>query len=83
MSPLAAIEILRAATDRCSAERVDTPEVRQALKKLKARCPDRDFLDMYWEAASGEHVIGRSQSVQAAFNGICRQLGLPLWVRDA
>jgi len=82
MSPLTALEILRAAVERADRETVATPEVRQALRALKRRCPDRDWLQMFWEAAANEHEIGRTQSLGASFNGIVRQLGLPMWVTD-
>lgn len=82
MSPLAAVEILRAAVERCGREKVNTPEVRGALRKLKPHCPNRAPLDMLWDAAGGENDIGRSQGVSAAFRGICRQLGLPDWAGE-
>jgi hypothetical protein len=82
MSPLAAMEILRAAVERCGRETVKTPEVRQALRRLVPYCPERWPLDAFWDAAAVENEIGRAQSITAAFNGIALQLGLPRWVSD-
>ncbi|WP_454884920.1 hypothetical protein [Sphingomonas oryzagri] len=53
--------------------RVDTIEVRLALRCLLGHCPDRWPLELYWDAASGTNDIGRAQGCTAAFNGIVRQ----------
>jgi hypothetical protein len=82
MSPLAAMEILRAAVERCGAGPVKTPEVRQALRRVQSYCPERWPLDMFWDAADVENDIGRAQSLNAAFNAIAVQVGLPRWVSD-
>jgi hypothetical protein len=82
MSPLAAIEILRAAHVNGATGTVDTPQVRAALRRLKPLCPERWPLDAFWDAAKVEHEIGRQQSLTASFNGIVLQLGLPRWVSD-
>ena len=70
------IRILRAAMVKSSHARVDTIEVRLALRCLLGHCPDRWPLELYWDAASGTNDIGRAQGCTAAFNGIVRQLRL-------
>jgi hypothetical protein len=82
MSPLAAMEILRAAVERCSAGPVKTLEVRKALRRVQMYCRERWPLDMFWDAADAENEIGRAQSLNAAFNAIAVQVGLPRWVSD-
>lgn len=54
--------------------RVDTVEVRLALRCLLHHCPVRWPLAMFWEAAATDNDIGRSQGCTAGFNGIVRQL---------
>jgi hypothetical protein len=71
-----ATRILRAAMVKSSHARVDTIEVRLALRCLLGHCPDRWPLELYWDAASGNNGIGRAQGCTAAFNGIVRQLRL-------
>ena len=68
------IHILRAGVARSGETRVDGMEVRLALRCLLHHCPERWPLESYWDAASQENEIGRSQGVTAAFNGIVRQL---------
>lgn len=68
------VHILRSAVARCGEMRVDTPEVRLALRCLLTYCPERWPLVLYWDAAGQENEIGRAQGVTAAFNGIVRQL---------
>ena len=70
------IRILRAAMVKSSHARVDTIEVRLALRCLLGHCPDRWPLELYWDAASGTNDIGRAQGCTAAFNGIVRRLRL-------
>ncbi|MDY0957776.1 hypothetical protein SOM26_03660 [Sphingomonas sp. CFBP8993] len=69
------LDILRSAAARSGRGRVDTIEVRLALRCLIAHCPERWPLDMFWNSASTEHDIGRAQGCTAALNGIARQLG--------
>jgi hypothetical protein len=69
-----AVQILRSTLDQTSQGRVDTMQVRLALRCLWAHCPERWPLVMFWEGAQQENEIGRSQSVTASFNGIVRQL---------
>jgi len=69
-----AVRILRAAMARSTTNRVDTIEVRLALRCLLHHCPERWPLEMFWDAASGENAIGRAQGCTAGFNGIVRQL---------
>ncbi|MDR6116551.1 MULTISPECIES: hypothetical protein [unclassified Sphingomonas] len=68
------IRILRAAMTRSGEHRVDTIEVRLALRCLIGHCPERWPLDMFWSSAATEHDIGRAQGCTAAFAGIVRQL---------
>ena len=70
------IRILRAAMVRSGSGRVDTIEVRLALRCLLHHCPDRWPLEMFWDAARGDNAIGRAQGCTAGFNGIVRQLRL-------
>lgn len=69
-----ALRILRAAMVRSVTGRVDTIEVRLALRCLLHYCPDRWPLEMFWDAAKGENDIGRAQGCTAGFNAIVRQL---------
>lgn len=68
------LHVLRSAAARAGKGKVDTIEVRLALRCLLAHCPERWPLDMFWSSAAAEHDIGRSQGCTAAFNGITRQL---------
>nr|WP_232328641.1 hypothetical protein [Sphingomonas horti] len=61
---------------RAGEGRVDTIEVRLALRCLLHHCPDRWPLELFWDAAKGDNDIGRAQGTTAAFNGIIRQLRL-------
>jgi hypothetical protein len=70
------LHILRAAAARSGNGKVDTIEVRLALRCLIAHCPERWPLDMFWNSASTDHDIGRAQGCTAALNGIVRQLEL-------
>lgn len=68
------IRILRAAMVRSSSSRVDTIDVRLALRCLLPHCQDRWPLEMFWDASATENDIGRAQGCTAGFNGIIRQL---------
>lgn len=68
------LHILRAAVARSGKGKVDTIEVRLALRCLLTHCPERWPLDMFWSSAATDHDIGRGQGCTAAFNGITRQL---------
>jgi hypothetical protein len=68
------VRILRAAMARSGSGKVDTIEVRLALRCLISHCPERWPLDLFWSAAATGHDIGRTQGCTAAFNGIIRQL---------
>lgn len=70
------VHILRGGVTRCGEGRVDTVEVRLALRCLLPHCRERWPLELYWDAASQDNEIGRAQGVTAAFNGIVRQLRL-------
>lgn len=61
---------------RSTKARVDTIEVRLALRCLLPHCPQRWPLEMFWDAAGAENDIGRAQGCTAGFNGIVRQLRL-------
>lgn len=68
------VRLLRAAMLRSGRGRVDTIEVRLALRCLLFHCAERWPLELFWDAAGGDNDIGRSQGTTAAFNGIVRQL---------
>ena len=68
------VYLLRAAMARSGTARVDTADVRLALRCLLRHCPQRWPLELFWDAAAQENDIGRSQGCTAAFNGIVRQL---------
>jgi hypothetical protein len=70
------VHILRTGIVRCAEARVDTVDVRLALRCLLPHCRERWPLELYWDAAGQENEIGRAQGVTAAFNGIVRQLRL-------
>jgi hypothetical protein len=71
-----ALRILRGAMVRSATNRVDTIEVRLALRCLLPHCPQRWPLEMFWEAAAADNAIGRAQGCTAGFNGVVRQLRL-------
>ncbi len=70
------VHLLRTGVSRCSATRVDGPEIRLALRCLLPHCPERWPLELFWDSASQDNEIGRAQGTIAAFNGIVRQLRL-------
>lgn len=61
---------------RSTTAKVNTIEVRLALRCLLHHCPERWPLAMFWDAAATENPIGRAQGCTAGFNGIVRQLRL-------
>lgn len=69
-----AADVVREAMERAGKERADTTAVRLALRVLLPHCPERWPLTMFWESAGQDHVIGREQGLNAAYNGIMRQL---------
>jgi hypothetical protein len=69
-----AVQILRGAVEASGQTTVSTLPVRLALRVLLPHCPERWPLVMFWDLASQDNDIGRSQGVTAAFNGIVRQL---------
>lgn len=69
-----ALRILRSAMTRAGDGRVDTIEVRLALRCLLHHCPERWPLDSFWSSAGADNDIGRAQGCTAGFNGIVRQL---------
>lgn len=71
-----AVRILRGAMARSTTSRVDTIEVRLALRCLLHHCTERWPLEMFWDAAATDNAIGRAQGCTAGFNGIVRQLRL-------
>lgn len=77
-----AIRILRAAMARSTSDRVNTIEVRLALRCLLPHCPERWPLEMFWDAAATDNAIGRAQGCTAGFNGIVRQLRIAGHVLD-
>lgn len=68
------LQILDAADRRSSKEKVDTIEVRLALRCLMPYCKERWPLTSFWDGATGDQDLGRSASTTAALNGIRLQL---------
>ncbi len=68
------LHILRAAVARSGKVKVDTIEVRLALRCLLTHCPGRWPLDLFWSSVATDHDIGRSRGCTAAFNEIPWQL---------
>jgi hypothetical protein len=68
------LHILRAASAGSGKGKVDTIEVRLALRCVIAHCPERWPLDMFWNYAGSDHAIGRNQGCAAALNTMVRQL---------
>lgn len=77
-----ATRILRSAMAKSSHQKVDTIEVRLALRCLLPHCRERWPLEMFWDAAATDNEIGRAQGCTAGFNGIIRQLRMAGHVRD-
>lgn len=71
-----ALRILRAAMARSGSEKVNTIEVRLALRCLLQHCPERWPLLSFWDLAGADNDIGRAQGCTAGFNGVVRQLRL-------
>lgn len=69
-----AVGVLRRAMGRSTVEKVNTIEVRLALRCLLRHVPERWPLEMFWDAAATDNAIGRAQGCTAGFNGIVRQL---------
>jgi hypothetical protein len=65
-----AIEVLRAALERCEQGPQTGPDVRLALKALRFSGIPADAIRGFWDGASGDHDIGRQQSMNAALNRI-------------
>lgn len=68
------LRVLHTAMELSGKQRVDTIEVRLALRCLLPHCPENWPLTTFWESAAQENEIGRAQGTIAAYNGICRQL---------
>jgi len=77
-----ATRILRSAMTRSTDAKVNTIEVRLALRCLLPHCRERWSLEMFWDAAATDNPIGRAQGCTAGFNGIVRQLRLSGVHRD-
>ena len=69
-----AVDVVREATECAGVAAGDTNEVRLALHALLPHCPERWPLTMFWESTGQDHVIGREQGMNAAYNGTLRQL---------
>ena len=69
-----AVDVVREAMESAGVLAGDTNEVRLALHALLPHCPERWPLTMFWESAGQDHVIGREQGMNAAYNGILWQL---------
>ena len=60
------VHILRGGVVRCADDRVDSVEVRLALRCLLPHCRERWPLELYWDAAGQGNEIGRAQGVSIA-----------------
>lgn len=69
-----ALRVLRSAMARSAENKVNTIEVRLALRCLLQHCPERWPLESFWDSAGAENDLGRAQGCTAGFNGIVRQL---------
>lgn len=69
-----ALAILEQARDRANKMRVDTIEVRLALRCLRPYLPEQWPLHSFWQGATTENDLGRSASCTASYNGIMVQL---------
>lgn len=69
----AALAVLAEARDNASKAAQQTKGVQLALRVLRGHVPDK-WLTHFWEDAGGDHEIGRSQSLNATYNGIVRAL---------
>ena len=69
-----ALQVLEVAVTRCGDERIDTVDVRLALRCLLPQCPEKWPLVTFWDGASGDNAIGRQASCTAGLNGIRLQL---------
>lgn len=69
-----AVDVVCEAMESAGLAADDTNEVRLALHALLSHCPERWPLTMFWESAGQDYVIGREQGMNAAYNGIRRQL---------
>lgn len=69
-----AVVVVREAMEGAGVAAGDTNEVRLALHALLPHCPEHWPLTMFWKSAGQDHVIGREQGINAAYNGILRQL---------
>ena len=65
-----AVDVVREAMETAGSARGDT----SALRVMLPLWPERWPLTMFWESAGQANVIGREQGMNAAYNGILRQL---------
>lgn len=69
----AALALMREELDRARYIPVQNKGVRLALRVLRGHCSDA-WLTAFWIAAGSEDAIGRSQNLNAALNGILREI---------
>lgn len=71
-----AMAVLESAVTRSAGEKIQTADVRAALRALLPHCPERWPLDQFWTSAGmeTEHVSARYQNTNASLNAIRKQL---------
>lgn len=69
----AALAVLAEARDNAKHATQQTKGVQLALRVLRGHVDDK-WLKLFWETAAGDNEIGRSQSLNATYNGIERAL---------
>lgn len=72
------LPIIRNGMVSTGTKRIDTIEIRLALRCLLPHCPERWPLELYWDAAGQENEIGHAQGCTAAFNGTAAIRGIPI-----
>jgi len=69
-----AVVVLRNALEQCADQDMRTPEVRAALDYLRRSAAKAWAHDRFWEALIYSSPAGRWQNVNAALNGILREI---------
>ena len=70
-----ALAILHRAVEHTHDKDMRTDEVKAALSYLRRDAVRKAFFDNFWSALSITEPKARWQNLNAALNGICRQLG--------
>lgn len=69
-----AVRVLRAAIERTTSERIDTNDVRLALRVLLSHVGDRQLLVEFWTYAGQIHNANRRDSCAAVLRSIVKDL---------